>query len=788
MRELDRKVFRDLIHMRGQFTAVALVVICGVASYVSMVSTYRSLLLSQSQYYAKYRFADVFALLKRAPDSIADEIRQLPGVAAVETRVVRDVILDVPGMTEPATGRIVSVPDNPGAILNDLFLREGRYIAQGHSEEIIASEAFARANQLQLGDSISGVLNGRWTKLVIVGIALSPEYVYEVRSGAEFAPDNRRFGVLWMGYEALSSSFNMHGAFNDVSLTMSPGASEPEVVARMDRILARYGGTGAYGRDEQVSNRFLSDEIAQNRVTGTVLPAIFLAIAAFLLSIVLSRLVGMQRAQIAVLKAFGYGNAQIAAHYLKMALLPVLVSVVLGICLGVYLGSALTQMYTNFYRFPVLHYEVEPQVIATAALLSVAAAVAGALSAVRKAVHLAPAEAMRPEPPAKYQLGWTAAIGLDRVCSPAVRMIFRSLERRPVKAFFTSFGMGLAIAMLIVGFYFFDAFNYMLDFQFQHVQREDVMVAFSEPQSAEAAFSLARFPGVLRSEAFRVVPARLRFEHRSKRTSILGMPEGSDLRRVIDKNLNPISLPPQGLVLNSKLAEILGVEPGQTVTVEVLEGPRPVLSVPVVGLADEPVGIAAYINARALNELMHEAGTVSGGFLAVDPLQLPYLYSDLKRTPVVSAVVLRDAALKSFNDILYESLAMMTAVMISFACVIVGGMVYNGARIALSERSRDLASLRVLGFTRREIGIMLLGEQAILVLAAVPLGFVIGYGVCSLMPTWLNTELYRMPMVINRSTYAISFLVVVIESFGSGMLVQWRLRHLDLVEVLKTRE
>ena len=774
--------------MRGPLVAVALVAMCGVASYVSMVSTYRSLLLSQSQYYSEYRFADVFAQLKRAPNSVANEIRHLPGVAAVETRVVRDVVLDVPGMSEPATGRIVSIPNRPAAILNDLFIREGRYIAEGRSEEIIASEAFATANQLQLGDSISGVLNGRWKKLVIVGIALSPEYVYEVRSGGEFAPDSRRFGVFWMGYEALSSSFNMHGAFNDVSVTLSPGASEPETMARLDQILGPFGGTGAYGRDEQVSNRFLSDEIAQNRITGTVLPAIFLCVAAFLLSIVLSRLVNMQRAQIAILKAFGYGNGQIAAHYLKMALVPVCVSVILGIGLGVYLGSALTRIYTNFYRFPLLHYEVETRVILTTVLLSIAAAVVGALSAVRKAVNLAPAEAMRPEPPAKYQLGWTAKIGLDRLCSPAVRMIFRSLERRPVKAFITSFGMGLAIAMLIVGFYFFDAFNYMLDFQFQYVQREDVMVGFSEPRSAEAGFSLARSPGVLRSETFRVVPARLRFEHRSKRTSILGMSEKSDLRRVIDKNLIAISLPQQGLVLNSKLAQILGVQPGQAVTVEVLEGARPMLTAPVVGLADEPVGISAYMNARALNGLMHEAGTISGGFLAVDPFQLPLLYSDLKRTPAVSAIVLRDAALKSFNDILYQSLAMMTTVMVSFACMIVGGMVYNGARIALSERSRDLASLRVLGFTRREIGIMLLGEQAILTLAAVPLGFAIGYGICSLMPIWLNTELYRMPMVINRSTYAISFLVVLAAAFGSGVLVQWRLRHLDLVEVLKTRE
>ena len=788
MRPLDRKIYRDLIHLRGQFVAVALVVACGVASYVSMVSTYRSLLLSQSQYYAAYRFANVFAQLKRAPDSVARQIRDIAGVSAVQTRVVHDVILDVPGLAEPATGRLVSIPDRQAPILNDLFLRQGRYVARGRSEEIVASEAFAQANRLNLGDSISGIINGRWKKLVIVGIALSPEYVYEVRSGAEFAPDNRRFGVLWMGHEALASSFNMEGAFNDVSITLSPGTSEEDVVTRLDQILARFGGTGAYGREEQVSNRFLSDEISQNRVTGAVLPAIFLGIAAFLLSMVLSRLINTQRPEIAILKAFGYSNSQIGSHYLKLALLPVLVSVVIGIGLGLYLGLALTGMYANFYRFPVLRYEVEPRLVVMTVFLSGGAAVVGALAAVRQAVRLAPAEAMRSEPPARYRLGWTAKIGLDRICSPAVRMIFRSLERRPVKAFMTSFGMALAVSMLIVGFYFFDAFNYVLNFQFENVQREDLTVAFNEPRSSEAAFNLAQLPGVLRSEPFRTVPVRLRFEHRSKRTAIVGLTESDGLRRVLDKNLIALRIPPEGMVLTTKLAEMLNVRPGQSMTVEVLEGARPVRSIAVVALADELIGISAYMNANALNRMMHEGGTVSGGFLAVDPLQLPGLYSDLKRMPAVSAVVLREAALQSFNDILYQSLAIFTTVLVAFACVIVSGMVYNGARIALSERGRDLASLRVLGFTQGEIGVMLLGEQAILTAAAIPLGFAIGYGICALMPLWLNTELYRMPLVINRSTYAITFIVVVLAAFVSGLLVRWRLRHLDLVEVLKTRE
>ena len=230
-----------------------------------MVSTYRSLLLSQHQYYSGYRFADVFAQLKRAPDSVANRVREIPGVSSVQTRVVHDVILDVPGLPEPATGRLVSIPDRRMPILNDLFLRKGRYVAVGRSEEVIASEAFAEANRLTLGDSVSGIINGRWKKLIIVGIALSPEYVYEVRSGAEFVPDNRRFGVLWMGYEALASSFNMEGAFNDVSLSLSFGASEQNAITQLDQILTRYGGTGAYGREEQVSHRFLSDEISQNQ-------------------------------------------------------------------------------------------------------------------------------------------------------------------------------------------------------------------------------------------------------------------------------------------------------------------------------------------------------------------------------------------------------------------------------------------------------------------------------------------------------------------------------------------
>jgi len=285
---LDRKLLRDLWHMRGQVITVALIVASGIATYVTMRGAYESVERAQQQHYASYHFADVFAQLKRAPNSLAAEIGAIPGVSVVETRVVVEVNLDVPGLDEPAVGRLVSIPERKQTMLNDLFLRSGRYLEPGRQDEVLVSEAFSSANHLEVGTSISAVINGRWERLRIVGVALSPEYVYEIR-GAEVFPDNKRFGVLWLSREALGPLFNMEGGFNDVSIALAPGASEAGVLEQTDKLLEPYGGLGAYGRDDQVSHRFLTDEIAQDRITGIFVPSIFLGIAAFLIHVVLSR-------------------------------------------------------------------------------------------------------------------------------------------------------------------------------------------------------------------------------------------------------------------------------------------------------------------------------------------------------------------------------------------------------------------------------------------------------------------------------------------------------------------
>jgi putative ABC transport system permease protein len=785
---LDIKLLRDLWRLRGQMLAIALVVACGIASFVSMLSAYESLKLSQATYYQEYRFAHVFAQLKRAPESLKAQIAAIPGVAQVQTRVVADVSLDISGEQEPATGRLISIPERQMPMLNDIFIRHGRYIQAGRSNEVLIGENFAKAHQLNLGDTVGAVINGRWQKLQIVGIALSPEYVYAIQGTGDIFPDNKRFGIFWMGREALGTAFNMDGAFNDVALTLMRGAIEADVIFRLDKLLEKYGAFGAIARQDQLSNRFLSEEITQLQGTATLVPPIFLAIAIFLLHILLSRIIATQRDQIAVLKAFGYTNISIGLHYLKFVLVIVFVGAFFGTALGCWFGAAITNNYTRFFSFPLLKYEAGISIIFGAILLSGSAAVVGAFMAVQKAVSLPPAEAMRPEPPARFRPTIIERLGFQAFLSPVGRIILRNLERKPVQALLSIIGISLAVAMLVVGRYTTDAMQYMIYVQFQNIQREDVTIVFNEPRPSRVRYEVAHLPGVLRAEVFRTVPARLRFEHRTYRIGIMGLESGSEMRRLIDKNLQTVNLPVNGVVLTTKLAEILGVTPGDALTVEVLEGKRPIRTVVVAGLVNELIGVSAYMDIRALNQLMQEGGTVSGAYLATDTLQMDKLYALLKLTPAISGISVRQMAIDRFQETIAGSLGIFTTVMVIFACAIAFGVVYNSARIALSERSRELATLRVIGFTQAEISVILLGEQAMLTLAAIPLGFAIGFGFCALMSFGFDSELYRFPLIVTKATFAFAFVVIAIAAIVSGLIVRRHLTHLDLIAVLKTRE
>ena len=787
IRPLDRKLLRDLWNLKGQAAAISMVIGAGVAMFIMYLSTFHSLRLTQQTYYDRYRFAHVFAGLTRAPLYLRDRAGEIPGVAAVETRVVVDVALDVPGLTEPASGRLIGIDVPPRPMLNDVYLRRGRLPALGRPDEVLVSEAFALARDLQPGARIGAVINGRRRELEIVGVALSPEYIYSIRPG-ELVPDDARFGIFWMDGRSLAAAFDMEGGFNHLTLTVLPGASQADVIARVDRLIAAYGGLGAIPRALQTSHWYLDNELAQLQSVGLILPVVFLLVAAFLLNVVLTRIVSVQREQIAALKALGYTNRELAWHYTKLSLLIGFAGGLIGTVFGAWLGSGMTSLYNAFFRFPTLEYQLPPGVVAGGVAVSFFAAALGALNAVRRAAALPPAEAMRPEAPARYRHSILERAGLARYLSATARMILRNVGRHPVRTATSVVGIAAAVAMLILGTFFLDSIAVLMDAQFFTIQRQDVTVSFVLPASGRALHEIRRLPGVIAAEPTRAVPARLRAAQRSRIVSVQGLVSRPELNRVVDVRGGAMPLPPGGLVLSLKLAEVLGARVGDVVTMEVLDGRRPVASIPVVGIVEEYMGTSAYMEIEALRRLIKEGATLSGAFLKIDSSAADELYARLKDIPLVAGVSLKQSAIESFEKTLAETFYVMIFFNLLFSSVIAFGVVYNAARVSLSERSRELASLRVLGFTRGEISSILLGELAVVVLLAIPVGLTLGYVFAGALVAAFNTELYRFPLVVTPRTYGYAASAVLVAATLSGLAVRRRLDHLDLVAVLKTRE
>ena len=773
--------------MKGQVFAITLVVISGVATFIMFISTIDSLSLTRDTFYREYRFADVFINLKRAPESLKEKMEQVPGVDQVETRVSAYVKLDVRGFPEPVTGKIISIPDDGKPLLNRLYIKRGRLADPAKDNEAVINENFAQAHGFNLGDRFAAIINGKWKELTITGIALSPEFVLIMRPEA-MSPDFKRYGILWMGRKALSKSYDMDGAFNDVALTLHPDAKLNDVLGELDHIVERYGGFGAYARKDQISHRLLNEEFKQLQRSSEIFPTIFICVAAFLLNVVMSRTINTQREQIAALKAFGYNNIDIGIHYAKLVVLIISAGLVGGIAAGIWFGKMLGGIYMEVYRFPHLLYTLHPWVIITAVLISIASALVGTMHALWRAAKQPPAEAMRPEPPAQYRVTLIEKTGIGRWLTQPSRIIVRNVERKPVRTFLSIIGIAVACATMISSGFFKDAVAFMVNVQFVRSQKEDIKVAFVEPTSRRAVYELKELPGVHHAETFRTVPARFRSGNRSYKTAINGIEPESRLHLLLDTELKPISLPPSGIVLNEYLGNFLGVKAGDLLTVEVLEGSKPIRQVPVVALVKLYLGVMGYMDLTALNRLMREGDAISGAYLVTDPLHSEKLYRNFIHMPRISGTVLRRNEIRNFQEVQAKGMLFFTFIATLMACSISFGVVYNSARIALSERSRELSSLRVLGYTRGEISYILLGELGLITLIAIPLGFIIGYWLCAYIAQALASDLFRVPLVIETKTYSLAAAVVLASASVSGLIVRHKLDHLDLVEVLKTRE
>jgi putative ABC transport system permease protein len=784
---LDLKVVRDLRAMWPQVTSIALLIAAGTAVLVMSVSNYLALVLAMETHYRNERFGDLFAQVKRAPLALADRVREIDGVGVVEARISAPVRVIREDEDVPLSGRMISLPPSGQPMLNRLHLVEGTWIEPDRFDEIIINAAFGQARGVRPGHTIEVVLEGRLRRLRVVGLALSPEFVFATRSALPL-PDDRNYVVMWAHQDVMASAFDMTGAFNDLVISLAPGTGSPRVIEEIDRLLVAYGGVGAFGRRDLPSHRFLEDELAEQETLGIAMPGVFFAIAAFLLHVVLGRLVEAQREQIASLRALGFPKRPIMLHYFKLVSVIALAGGLVGLVLGRWLASVIIESYRTFFRFPVLEPQLDPRFAALAVLAGLVAANMAAASAIWRTSRLSPAEAMRPRPPYSGKLA--VLLGASRswpISTPDV-MALRTLIGHPFRTLLTIVGIALSVPLVLFGLFWFDAIDFMLDTSFQRIERGDAVVTFTTPVPIRALHELRATPGVLLAEGQRVVAVRLVAGHRTYRTSLTGLEWDSELKVLRDRELMPLAPPIEGLMLTRQLAGHLGVGVGDAIVVEVLESRRSTKILVVEKLSDEVLGFSATMERQALNRLLGEDASINVAALKLDPVHASDTWHRIARMPKVQASSAKSLWLSLFNDTIAGMIVIGAVTLAGFGVLITFGIVYNSARVALQERAWELASLRILGFTRTEVAKLLSSELAFEVMVAIPIGLVFGRWLIGFIISLRARETFQIPPVIEPQSYVIAALIVAVAASVSAYAVRRRIDTLDLVATLKTRD
>ncbi|SEW26462.1 putative ABC transport system permease protein [Cognatiyoonia koreensis] len=787
MQAIDQKLLRDFRRLWVQAIAIALVLACGVAILLTSIGMYSALSETRAAYYERNRFAHVFASAIRAPLSLVPEIADIDGVLSVSARVTGEAILDIPGRSETAVGKILSYPDGGDPLLNVPLLIAGRFPDPTRPNEIVVNAPFAEANGFHPGDGFSANLRGQKRDLTIVGTALSPEFIYTIGPGA-MMPDNESFGIIWMSERAAAAAFDMDGAFNDLAVAIASGVQTASIIDDIDDLLEPYGGLGANDRSTHPSNAFLDAEIAQLRGMAAILPPIFFAISGFLVSMVMGRIVALERSEIGLLKAIGYSNTGVCLHYLMLAGLIAVAGVLLGWAAGTYLARALAGQYAQFFNFPFVIFRVPFWVYAVAALAGIMTTSLGAAQAALKAARLAPAIAMQPPAPPRFKRSLAdRAMEAMRLSQPTI-MILRSLLRWPFRSFLTGLGLSLAVASVIASFFMNDALDEIVDLAFYQTNRQDAMLLFDTEVPETVITEISRLPGVLQVESQQFSPVILRHGHLTKRVALEARQPGSDLSRVLDAAGAQVNPPPGGIYLSERLAGALDLQSGDIVEAEFLSGQRETHDLVVTGLVEVHFGLGAYVDLGYLNRLLRQSDRISVANITLDSHSKDALHEAIKELPRVSGIVEMDENRRSFQETIETNVVVMNTIYIGIAVLITIGVTYNAARIQLSERARELASLRILGFGRGEVSYILVGEMMLIGVLAQPLGWFIGAWIAQAMTNSFSSDLYTIPLVLNPATFTTGSLVVLIAAFFSVMIVRRRLNNLDLVAVMKTRE
>jgi len=808
VKALDRKVLRELRSSWGLLTAITSIIAVGIAVYVAMGSAHRNLTEARRLYYAQCRMADFSVEVKKVPLAELAPLAELPGVVEIRPRIQFNVVVDLEGAIErragpglwqarertarPLNGMVLSLPDRREPVLSDVVLRRGSYFTDRRENEVVVNEAFAEAHGLNPGDWIHLVLNNRKQEVFVVGTAISSEFVYMLGPGS-ILPDPEHYGVFYLKRTYAEDAFDFDGAANQVLGRLSPAAMKrpQQVLRRAEDLLAPYGVFSTTPRSEQPSHKFLSQEMEGLESVAVFMPAVFLAVAALVLNVLLSRLAEQQRTVVGTLKALGYSDRQVFVHFLKFGLSVGVVGALLGWLLGYGLAELMTWQYTWFFEFPDLRNHVYPGLYLFGLTISVLCAAVGSLRGTYHVLKLEPAQAMRPKPPKQggavllERLTW-----LWRRLSSGWRMVFRGMVRNRVRTIAGVFAAAMGASIMVSGFMMTEATYYLVDFQFRWVYRSDYDLTFKDQRSEAALDEVGRLPGVDRAEPLLYLPCTFRHAHRRHKGSITGVVPEPSMTVPRDRRARRIRIPSSGVAVSGKLAEMLDVSVGDVLHVTPIEGLRRPHRIRVVEITDSYLGTSVYADIRWLSRLVGEELAVSAVQIQADPRPeaRAALYEEIRRLPSLEGIASRQEMIDNLNETIIQNLWISIGIIVLFAGVVLFGSILNASLVSLAERQREVATLRALGYGPWQVGSLLLRESLIVTLLGAVAGMPLGYLMTVGMAEMYESEMFRFPVVSSPGTYLYTLLMAVTFAGLAHLLVQREIAKMDWLEGLKAKE
>ena len=792
MNALNKKLSRDIWKNKYLILAVSAIIAVGIGCFVGMMSAARNLEFARSNYYSISRLADFWIDLKKAPVEEVRRLTKISGISETRERIQFQVVLDLPDAVKPVSALLLSMPDKKSTTINNIIIRKGTYFTSNRSNEVIVSEKFAKARKIEPGDTIIAVLNNQKKELIVTGVAISAEFVYMASPGS-MIDEPGSYGLLFIKRSFAEDMFGFNGACNSVVGLLAPEVRDhpKEIVEELSDRLAPHGVFTGLSRSEQFSPMVLDGEMTQLVNLAYIFPMFFLVVAALILNVLMTRLAEQQRTVIGTLKAIGYDNKVLVYHFMKFAVMTGAIGGILGSLLGYWLGDLTTRMYVDYFTFPQLTSKFYPGLLFVAILIAVLFSILGTINGVRQIMQLEPAEAMRPAAPPfggailleKIKWFWK---GLDAGWQMILRGLFRSKGRTIIAII--SAAMGSSIVVLAFGFV--DSMDEMVDLQFNRVLKSDYHLTFNRELSLSAIDEIYRLPGVIHAEPVLNVGCTFTILNHSKRGGIMGIVGSGELTSPLNAEGKPIVVPSVGLLMTTRLMEQLKVRVGDYVEVIPVKGERKVHKLPVVEGINSMIGLAVYADYQWLNRTLGQENVINEVRVLVthDSNGEKRFLQKIKEMPNLETLTDLGEQKSALNKQLNGAMRVSAVIMIVFAAVIFLGAILNGTLIALSERRREMATFRTMGYFDKEVGRLFLRENLLNTLIGSLIGLPLGYLMLVASMKGFVSDAYSFPAALDPLSYIYTMVLAVIFVLISQVVVMRNIQKQNWVEALSLKE